>query len=220
MKKQKSLRIISNIESIDPRLPLPGQVAAAVDILDRGGVIVFPTQGLYGLGADALNALAVDRIFAIKQRAFGNPLLVLVPERDAVCDVASEVPPAAIRLMDRFWPGRVTIVLKALSRLPNNLVAGTGRIGVRVPGHPVARTLVSQFGRPITGTSANISGRPGCHRIRDLDPQVARQVDWILDAGHLAGGKGSTVVDVTGRTPIIIREGAVSKQKVRAALHE
>jgi len=218
MKKQKSLRIISNIESIDPRLPLPGQVAAAVDILDRGGVIVFPTQGLYGLGADALNALAVDRIFAIKQRAFGNPLLVLVPERDAVCDVASEVPPAAIRLMDRFWPGRVTIVLKALSRLPNNLVAGTGRIGVRVSGHPVARTLVSMFGKPITGTSANISGRAGCNRIEDLDWRVAAQLDLILDAGPLTGGQGSTVVDVTGHRPVIVREGAVSRQEILAAL--
>ena len=219
MKKQKSLRIISNIESIDPRLPLPGQVAAAVDILDRGGVIVFPTQGLYGLGADALNALAVDRIFAIKQRAFGNPLLVLVPERDAVCDVASEVPPAAIRLMDRFWPGRVTIVLKALSRLPNNLVAGTGRIGVRVSGHPVARTLVSMFGKPITGTSANISGRTGCYRIEDLDQRVSAQLDMILDAGPLDGGRGSTVVDVTGDSPVIIREGAVSRQEILAALN-
>jgi L-threonylcarbamoyladenylate synthase len=219
MKKQKSLRIISNIESIDPRLPLPGQVAAAVDILDRGGVIVFPTQGLYGLGADALNALAVDRIFAIKQRAFGNPLLVLVPERDAVCDVAAEVPPAAIRLMDRFWPGRVTIVLKALSRLPNNLVAGTGRIGVRVSGHPVARTLVSMFGKPITGTSANISGRTGCYRIEDLDQRVSAQLDMILDAGPLDGGRGSTVVDVTGDSPVIIREGAVSRQEILAALN-
>ena len=219
MKKQKSLRIISNIESIDPRLPLPGQVTAAVDILDRGGVIVFPTQGLYGLGADALNALAVDRIFAIKQRAFGNPLLVLVPERDAVCDVASEVPPAAIRLMDRFWPGRVTIVLKALSRLPNNLVAGTGRIGVRVSGHPVARTLVSMFGKPITGTSANISGRTGCYRIEDLDQRVSAQLDMILDAGPLDGGRGSTVVDVTGDSPVIIREGAVSRQEILAALN-
>lgn len=214
------MRITHKIQAIDPRHPRPEPLAAAVEILEHGGVIAFPTQGLYGLGADALNKTAVDRVFVIKQRAADNPLLVLVPDRDAVRQVAAEVPPAALKLMDRFWPGRVTIVLKAIPRLPENLVAGTGRIGVRVPGHPVARTLVAMFARPMTGTSANISGRSGCHRIEDLDQRVVTQLDLILDAGHLIGGKGSTVVDVSGRSPVIIREGAVSQQKIRAALHE
>jgi L-threonylcarbamoyladenylate synthase len=170
------------------------------------------------LGADARNAVAVDRIFAIKRRSAGNPLLVLVPDRDAVCQVAAEVPPVASRLMDRFWPGRVTLVFKAQSRLPQNLTAGTGKIGVRVSGHPVAAALVSKFGKPVTGTSANLSGRPGCDRIGALDPQVAAQVDLILDVGRLTGGQGSTVVDVTGSAPRIIREGAVSRSEIMAAL--
>ena len=218
MKKQKSLKITSNIESIDPRHPLPEQMAAAVAILDRGGVIAFPTQSLYGLGTDAFNKVAVDRVFTIKQRALGNPLLVLVSNRDAVWEVAAEVPSAALTLMDRFWPGRVTIILKAHSRLPDNLIAGSGRIGVRVSGHPVARTLVAMFGKPITGTSANISGHPGCYRIEDLDRRVAAQLDMILDAGPLSGGRGSTVVDVTGHRPVIVREGAISRQEILAAL--
>ena len=190
----------------------------AVDILNHGGIIAFPTQGLYGLGADAFLRGAVDRVFTIKKRATGNPLLVLVPNRDAVCEVAAEVPSTALTLMDRFWPGRVTIILNALPRLPENLVAGTGRIGVRVSGHPVARTLVSTFGRPITGTSANISGRAGCHRIQDLDREIVAQLDLVLDAGPLAGGPGSTVIDVTGNRPVIIREGVVSRQEILAAL--
>lgn len=218
MKKQKNLRITSKIESIDSRSPQLETLATAVEILKRGGVIGFPTQGIYGLGADALNSVAVDKVFVIKQRAPDNPLLVLVPDRDAVYGVAAEVPPAALRLMDRFWPGRVTIVLKALPQLPENLVAGTGRIGVRVPGHPVVKTLVAMLAKPMTGTSANISGRSGCHRIEDLDRRVASQLDLILDAGLLAGGRGSTVVDVTGPSAVIIREGAVSRQEILNAL--
>ncbi len=212
------MRTTSKIAPIDPLDPLPAHVSRAVGFLEGGGVVVFPTQGLYGLGADARNALAVDRIFAIKRRSAGNPLLVLVPDRDAVCQVAAEVPPVASRLMDRFWPGRVTLVFKAQSRLPQNLTAGTGKIGVRVSGHPVAAALVSKFGRPVTGTSANLSGRPACDRIGALDPQVAAQVDLILDVGRLTGGQGSTVVDVTGSAPRIIREGAVSRSEIMAAL--
>jgi L-threonylcarbamoyladenylate synthase len=218
MKKLRKSKTIDNIQSIDPRHFLPKQVLPAVDILKRGGVVAFPTQGLYGLGADAFNTSAVDRVFAIKKRDSGNPLLVLVPDRAAVSEVAADIPAAALKLMDRFWPGRITIVFKALSRLPENLVAGTGKIGVRVSGHPVARTLVSMFDRPITGTSANFTGRPGCHRIEDFDRRLLEQLDQVLDAGPLAGGQGSTVVDVTSRLPSIIREGVVPRQEILAAL--
>lgn len=205
--------------SVDPLDPQPSHVSRAVKALKRGGVVVFPTQGLYGLGADAKNEMAVDRVFAIKQRSSDNPLLVLVPDRSAVDELAVEVTPIAMRLMDRFWPGRVTLVFNAQSHLPSNLTAGRKKIGIRVSGHPVAAALVSRFGRPVTGTSANLSGRPGCDRAEELDPQVAAQVDLILDAGRLSGGQGSTVVDVTGSKPIIIREGVVSKMEIQVALH-
>jgi L-threonylcarbamoyladenylate synthase len=181
-------------------------------------VIAFPTGSLYGLGADALNADAVDRVFAIKKRAPDKPLLILVPDRKVVFDLAAEVPPAAKRLMDRFWPGQVTIVFKALPALPANLTAGTGKIGIRLPGHPVARDLVSAFGRPITGTSANLSGRGGCHRIDQLDQMLIDQLDLVIDAGPLKAGIGSTVVDITGAEPVVIREGVVSKQAILAAV--
>ena len=218
MKKLANLKIINNKKKINAGQPQPALIASAADILGRGGVIAFPTSGLYGLGADAFNPLAVDRVFAIKQRPPGKPLLVLLPDRDAVHEVAAGVPSAALHLMDRFWPGRVTIVLDALSGLPESLVAGTGKVGVRVSGHPVARALASEFGRPITGTSANISGRPGCSRIADLDNRIAAQLDLILDAGRLTGGQGSTVVDVTGGAPVILREGVVSNREILAAL--
>ena len=194
-------------------------MASAVEILKRGGVIAFPTQGLYGIGADALNSSAVERVFAIKRRSSDKPLLVLVPDREAVSEVAADIPVAASKLMDVFWPGQVTIILKALTGIPENLVAGTGQIGVRISGHPVTKNLVNMFGRPITGTSANISGQPGCHRIEDFGRQLLEQLDLVLDAGELAGGKGSTVVDVTGPSPVVIREGVIPKPKILAALN-
>jgi L-threonylcarbamoyladenylate synthase len=206
------------IDAIDPLHPQADLIDTAVRILDSGGVIVFPTGSLYGLGADALNAGAVDRVFAIKMRAPDKPLLILVPDRKVVFDLAAEVPPAAKRLMDRFWPGQVTIVFKALPGLPANLTAGTGKIGIRLPGHPVARALVSAFGRPITGTSANPSGHKGCHRIAELAPKLIEQLDLVLDAGPLKEGVGSTVVDITGSEPIVIREGTLSKQAIMAAV--
>lgn len=206
------------IVAIDPQQPQADLIAAAATLLERGGVIAFPTGSLYGLGADALNAGAVERVFTIKRRPPDKPLLILVPDRAVVVDLAVEVPAAAIRLMDRFWPGQVTIVLNALPGLPSNLTAGTGRIGIRLPGHPVARALVAAFGGPITGTSANLSGRGGCHRIDEIDPQLLRQLDLVIDAGQLKEGIGSTVVDVTGAEPIVIREGVVSRRAILAAV--
>jgi L-threonylcarbamoyladenylate synthase len=212
------LKITPKIGVIDPLHPEADLIDAAVRILERGGVIAFPTGSLYGLGADALNASAVDRVFAIKMRASDKPLLVLVPDRKDVFDLAAEVPPAAKRIMDRFWPGQVTIVFRALPGLPANLIADTGRIGIRLPGHAVARALVSAFGRPITGTSANLSGQMGCHHVDELDAMLIEQLDLVLDAGPLKEGIGSTVVDITGAEPIVIREGVVSKQAILAAV--
>lgn len=212
------MKITPKIRPIDPQHPHADLIDAAVRILENGGVIAFPTRSLYGLGADALNIGAVKRVFTMKRRPPDKPLLILVPDRDVVSDLAAEVTPAAKRLMDRFWPGRVTIVFKALSVLPANLTAGTGKIGIRLPGHPVARALISAFGRPITGTSANLSGQRGCHHIDELDLKLIEQLDLVLDAGPLKEGIGSTVVDITGAEPVVVREGVVSKQTILAAV--
>jgi len=213
------LKITPKIRPIDPQHPHADLIDAAVRLLENGGVIAFPTGSLYGLGADALNIDAVERVFTIKRRPLHKPLLILVPDRAVVFDLAAEVTPAAKRLMDRFWPGRVTIVFKALSVLPANLTAGSGKIGIRLPGHPVAKALVAAFGRPITGTSANPSGHKGCHQIAELDPKLIEQLALVLDAGSLKEGIGSTVVDITGAEPIVIREGVVSKQAILAAVY-
>lgn len=198
-----------NLEHIDPRLPDPGIIRRAANILEEGGIVVFPTTGLYGLAADALNPRAVDAIFNLKQRPAHNPLLVLIKDRSVLPQVVSHIPEAANPLMDLFWPGHLTLVMNGHGKLPPALTGGTGRIGVRVSAHPVARALVQAFDRPITGTSANISGRPGCSEIACLAPDIRSKADLILDAGTLKGGKGSTVIDVTRHPVHVIREGHI-----------
>ena len=179
---------------------------------------MFPTQHLYGLGAAALNIKAVDRVFEIKQRPHNKPLLVLIYEQKNLTKLVEKIPSTAIRIMECFWPGALTIVFEAKKVLPKNLTAGTGKIGVRMPQHPVALALAKALKSPITATSANITGNSGCSQVSDVDPLIADKLDLILDAGPLKGGIGSTVVDVTHDFPKILREGAIPAKDIFAVL--
>jgi L-threonylcarbamoyladenylate synthase len=208
----------SIIRKINPEKPESEIIAEAAEIIKQGGVIVFPTRCLYGLGADAMNPEAVDSVIEIKQRPQNNPILVLIHSSQQLNRLVARVPPAAEILMQHFWPGRVTLVFEARDTVSSRLTACTGKIGVRLVGHPAAVALVKQSGSPLTGTSANVSGRPACFKLPDLDAGIAEDVDLILDAGVLAAGIGSTVVDVTADPPRILREGQVSADKIRRVL--
>lgn len=198
--------------------PDPGLIQEAAGIIRNGGVVVFPTSGLYGVGADAFRPKAVARVFAIKRRPADNPVLVLLPGPDEMGKAVKRVPDYARPLMDRLWPGGITFVLEAGDTVPAALTAGTGKIGIRVPAHPVAKALVQGVGGAITGTSANLSGRPGAARVDRLDPEITIQADMVIDAGPLAGGPGSTILDLTFWPVKVLREGAVSMQAVADAL--
>lgn len=180
--------------------------------------MIFPTFCLYGIGVDALNPAAIQRVFRVKGRPETNPLLILVPDMASALDQVQDVSSEALRLMEIFWPGRLTLVLRARPHLPESLTAGTGKIGIRVPEHPVAAALVRAAGRPLTGTSANLSGQPGAAQVTKIDRAVREGADLILDAGVLQGGTGSTVVDLTCTPPRILREGRVSAEKILTAL--
>ena len=208
----------NKIIRIDPVNPQHDLIVEAARVLKRGGIVVFPTSFIYGLGADAFNEDAIDRVFRIKKRPHNKPLSVLVKNREVLYRLAQHIPPYASIIMDRFWPGKITIVFKAKEGLPENLTAGTGTIGVRIPEHAAACALVNALDSPITGTSANFSGHAGCSQISDLDPLIADELDLILDAGPLEGGIGSTVIDVTGDAPKILRQGAVSEKDIFAVL--
>lgn len=182
-------------------------IRQAAEKIRSGGVVIFPTWCLYGIGVDAFNEDAVSEIFRIKKRRPENPLLILIRERADLERYVAEIPDEAVRIMDRFWPGRVTLIFRAKPDVPGILTAGTGKIGIRIPEHPVARSLISMLDNPITGTSANFSGEPGCSAVSEMDAALTDQCDMTLDSGRLKGGRGSTIVDVTVSPLIIIREG-------------
>lgn len=198
----------------DPGHPDGSIIEAAAFHIKNGGVVVFPTSGLYGLGADAFNPESIQKLFEIKGRSLSNPILLLIREQEQLAKLVREIPVVASRIIDKFWPGKVTIVFNALPHLSKLLTGGSGKIGVRMCGHPAAKRLIEAVGGPITGTSANISGKPGCSQIEDLDPVIHDRVDFIVDTGPLSGGAGSTVIDISVSPPRIIREGAVSAAEI------
>ncbi|MBI9085259.1 MAG: threonylcarbamoyl-AMP synthase [Desulfobacterales bacterium] len=210
--------MVNKIHRVHPVSPRPQTIEQAADAIKGGQVVVFPTRTLYGLGVDPFNGAALERLFAIKQRPGDRPVSVLVRDRRDLAPLVQDLTSDARRIMDALWPGQVTLVLAARHSVPRRLTAGTGKIGVRMPAHPVAVALVAAMSGPVTATSANLSGRPGCWRIVDLHPHVAAAADMVLDAGPLDGGIGSTVVDVTGDRPRVLREGTVSVADIIKAL--
>lgn len=208
----------AQIIRVNAESPEPAALRQAADCLRRGGIVIFPTRGLYGLAADPENPEAVKSLFALKGRSEKNPVLLLVESIAQVEEIAAEVPPQARAIMESLWPGGVTIVLSASSQVDPLLCAGSGKIGLRMAGHPVARALVREFGRAITGTSANPSGLPAASDPDLLDPAILAGADLLLDGGKLAGGPGSTVVDVTVTPFLILRHGAVKEETLIKAV--
>ena len=190
---------------------------AAARIRD-GGLVVFPTRGLYGIGTDIYQPEAVSRVFQVKQRSPHKPISVLIQSKSRLTDLAAAVPTQATKLMERFWPGRITIIFAAKASVPLALTGNTGKIGIRIPEHPVAVALLNELQNPITGTSANLSGYPGCAQIADVAVEIMAEMAMILDAGRLIGGAGSTVVDVTTSPPAVVREGLVSPADIEKCL--
>ena len=194
---------------LDPDTLDDDGLRAAARVLRHGGVVAFPPETFYGLGAAALDHAAVRRVFEIKGRPSSMPLLVLIDDVRRVSEIAAEVPAHARRLMQRYWPGPLTLVFRAASQVPSEVTAGTGTIGVRVPGHHVARALISHVGGPVTAPSANRTGAAPPTTAAGVLEQLGDGVDLVLDAGPTPGGAPSTVLDVTVDPPRVIRQGAI-----------
>ena len=194
------------------------ELAAAVAALRRDGLVVYPTETFYGLGARALSRPAVGAVAALKGRDVAKPIAVIVSESAMLARIVDRLPPLAERLMARFWPGPLTLVLPARSDLPPELTAGTGAIGVRVSSHPVARGLAAMLGEPITATSANPGGVPAASDVATARRFFGPRVDVYIDGGALAGGSGSTVLLVRDDAVEIVRAGAVPVAALREVL--
>ncbi len=193
-------------------------VLEAAEIIRQGGLVAFPTETVYGLGANALDPAAADRIYAAKGRPSDNPLIVHIASEQDVEPLVSSFPDTAARLMRRFWPGPLTIVLFKSAKVPLRTTGGLQTVALRCPEHKMALRLIEESGVPIAAPSANLSGRPSpteaAHVLEDLDGRI----DFILDDGPVGIGVESTIVDLTGESPVLLRPGAVTKEELEEVL--
>ena len=198
----------TRVVRVDPGTPDSVTLGDAAAVLRRGGVVAFPTETFYGLGAAALDRAASRRIFELKGRPETKPVLLLVGSI-AMAESVGEVSARARALMARHWPGALTLVLRARPSVPEEVTAGTGTVGVRLSPHPVARGLVGALGAPVTAPSANPSGLEPPTTASAVLAYFRDAIDLVLDGGPTAGGEPSTILDTTVEPPRVLRQGAV-----------
>jgi len=191
------------------------QVEKGVSILKQGGIVAFPTDTVYGLGVGANNQQAVARVYRVKERPRNIALPLLLANISQISEVAEPVPPIAWLLAHNFLPGALTIVLHKSNLVSDIITAGGITVAVRVPAHPIPIALAQGLGAPIVGTSANVSGKPSALTADEVYSQFGNKIDLVIDGGWCPGGRESTIIDVTGEEPIILREGAISREELR-----
>ena len=210
--------IPTKVVPVDPVHPERAIIEGAAELIREGQLVVFPTETVYGLGADALQPQAVERIFAAKGRPFSDPLIVHVADRSILPTLVADVPPIAHKLMEAFWPGPLTLVLPAGPRIPRLITAGLPTVAIRMPRHPIALALIRVAGSPIAAPSANrfmhVSPTTAQHVLTDLNGQVP----LILDGGPCEIGMESTVLDLCSSRATILRPGGVSLEALRMVL--
>lgn len=198
---------------------LQEQIKKGVKILKTGGVVAFPTDTVYGLGADFSNSKAVGRIYEVKKRPKYLPLPLLVNDISQMRVLAATISQLTLFLAKRFWPGGLTLILPKAASLSLYPV-GQPTVAVRVPAHPVPLALIQGLGKPIIGTSANMSGNLSASTAGEVEQQLGDRVDFIIDGGECPGGNKSTIVDATGETPVILRQGIISQYEIEQAFEE
>lgn len=195
--------------------------AAATEAIRRGAIVAYPTETFYGLGVDPSSKTAIERLFAVKGRSPGNPVSVLVSGAEMLDGLVADIPDVARKLMDRLWPGPLTILFPAHPSVPEALTGGTSMIGVRVSSSPVCAKLVAAIGGPVTTTSANPSGSPPAASADEVRGYFGSSIDVLIDGGRCEAGRPSTVVDVSGADGpevTIIREGVITWEEIEVAL--
>jgi len=208
----------TEILEIDPVSPQPQLIAKAASIIRSGGLVAFPTETVYGLGGDATSRQAVSKIFQAKGRPSDNPLIVHVAGRQMLDDVAPEISDKAARLIEQFWPGPLTLVLRRSTMLGPSVSAGLDTVAVRMPSAPIAFALIQAAATPIAAPSANTSGKPSPTSARHVLHDLAGKVDLILDGGDTLIGIESTVIDMTADPPVILRPGWVTAEVISSVI--
>jgi L-threonylcarbamoyladenylate synthase len=205
---------------VDPAAPQRDALQEAAKWIRNGGLVALPTDTLYGLAADPFRRDAVARVFAVKGRPDGRPLPLLAADADQVTSRLGPLSPLAERMSAKFWPGPLTLLVPAPAALASGVTGGSGRVGVRVPANAIARAICRAADRPITATSANRSGEPATADPNEVERALGGDLDLLIDAGPTPGGPPSTIVDVTGATPALVRPGAIAWEDIQAWLGE
>jgi L-threonylcarbamoyladenylate synthase len=199
---------------IDPKRPEEAALDEAARVVAAGGIVAVPTDTLYGLAVDPFSAAAVARVFEAKGRQAGQGLLLVAADLEQVVAHFGELPPCGVYLASTCWPGPLTLVIPRPAALPRETTGGRESVGVRVPAHAVARALCRVSNRPLTATSANLSGQPAPAEPDEVARVLGSRIDLLLDAGRTPGGPPSTIVDLTGTEPRLVRSGAVAWERV------
>jgi tRNA threonylcarbamoyl adenosine modification protein (Sua5/YciO/YrdC/YwlC family) len=212
--------LTAEILRIHPDEPEPALIGIVADSLNAGQVVALPTDTFYGLAVDPINLRAVDRIYEIKTRARYKPLSLLISEVEQAYELARELDTAFDLLAEKFWPGPLTIIVKAGSKLPLKVTANTGNVALRVPEAAISRAVAAKLGLPITATSANLSGHAECTYAHCVLSQLGDQIPLIVDGGPTARSQATTIVDLSGggNSWMIVREGAIATHEIALTL--
>ena len=204
--------MITIFEKIDSNNINMDLIEKAAGILRKGGLVAFPTETVYGLGADGLNASACKKIYEAKGRPSDNPLILHIGNISQLKDIVCDIPECAVKIIDRFWPGPVTLVFRKKSIVPDSVSGGLNTVAVRFPSNPVARAIINAAKTPVAAPSANTSGKPSPTRAKHVLHDMDGKIDMIIDGGSCEVGLESTIVDVTGKKPVILRPGGITKE--------
>lgn len=201
-----------------PSLASTTEIQRAADILKSGRLVAFPTETVYGLGADAENLDALAKLYAVKGRPTNHPVIVHLGDASQLADWAVEIPMMAYRLAEAFWPGPLTLILKRCSRVPDAVTGGQDTVGLRIPDHPVALALLQSFRGGVAAPSANRFGRLSPTNAAHVREDLGQDVDWVLDGGACEVGVESTIVAFRDGQPVILRPGMITPEQIQAAL--
>jgi L-threonylcarbamoyladenylate synthase len=205
---------------VDPVAPSERKIKEAAGVIKEGGLVAFPTETVYGVGANALNEEAVKKLFEIKKRPPDKPLSLLIGRKEDLGQYVEELPEVARALIEVFWPGPLTVVLKASSLIPGIMKNENNTVGIRLPDCRVAREIVRVSGVPLACPSANLSGSASPTRAEEVIKELGGKIDLLLDGGETRIGVASTVLDVTGPVAAILREGALKKEEIEKVIRK
>lgn len=205
----------TQILKVDPIKPQIATIKQAARLLQKGKTVAFPTETVYGLGADALNPSAVKKIFVAKGRPADNPLIIHIYDKEDLKKLARDIPRITEKIIEKFWPGPLTVVVKKSKNVPKITTGGLDTVAVRMPKNKIARLLIKEAGVPLAAPSANFFGRPSPTLAKHVSDDLAGRISMILDGGKTKIGIESTVIDLTGKTPILLRPGGITLEQIQ-----